>query len=213
MVVNLYGKFYTSELKSSIISMRILIAEDEPEIWKPYQIALEARNHQVTIAESGTECLRIYYDELSKKQDFNPKLLSSSSAENNSNINFFPSPVPSPFDVVVLDYRIPEKDGMEVAREILELNPDQRVIFASAYIKETLEESVKQLKKVVELLQKPFELDVLIETVEDVAVYAELKKLMTGARYVQQESEPTQEQMRNLFEGLRNIQRGRISLM
>jgi CheY-like chemotaxis protein len=189
--------------------MRILIAEDEPEIWKPYQIALEARNHQVTITETGTECLRIYYDELSKKQDANLELLSWSREKNNS----FPSHVSSPFDVVILDYRIPEKDGMEVAREILELNPDQRIIFASAYVKETLEESVKQLRKVVELLQKPFELDVLIETVEDVAVYAELKKLMTSARYVQQESEPTQEQMRDLFEGLRNIQRGRISLM
>jgi CheY-like chemotaxis protein len=193
--------------------MRILIAEDEPEIWKPYQIALEARNHQVTITETGTECLRIYYNELSKKQDANLELLSSSSEKSNSNVDSFPSPVPSPFDVVILDYRIPEKDGMEVAREIVELNPDQRLIFASAYVKETLEDSVKQLKKVVELLQKPFELDVLIETVEDVAVYAELKKLMTSAKYVQQESEPTQEQMRDLFEGLRNIQRGRISLM
>ena len=193
--------------------MRILIAEDEPEIWKPYQIALEARNHQVTITETGTECLRIYYDELSKKQDANLELLSWSREKDNSNVNSFPSPVPPPFDVVILDYRIPEKDGMEVAREIVELNPDQRIIFASAYVKETLEESVKQLKKVVELLQKPFELDVLIETVEDVAVYAELKKLMTSARYMQQESEPTQEQMRDLFEGLRNIQRGRISLM
>jgi CheY-like chemotaxis protein len=193
--------------------MRILIAEDEPEIWKPYQIALEARNHQVTITETGTECLRIYYNELSKKQDANLELLSSSSEKSNSNVDSFPHPVPSPFDVVILDYRIPEKDGMEVAREIVELNPDQRLIFASAYVKETLEDSVKQLKKVVELLQKPFELDVLIETVEDVAVYAELKKLMTSAKYVQQESEPTQEQMRDLFEGLRNIQRGRISLM
>jgi hypothetical protein len=35
---------------------------------------------------------------------------------------------------------------MEVAKEILIINPDQRIIFASAYFKETLENSVKELK-------------------------------------------------------------------
>jgi YesN/AraC family two-component response regulator len=33
---------------------------------------------------------------------------------------------------------MPGKDGMEVAKEILTINPDQRIIFASAYFKETL---------------------------------------------------------------------------
>jgi CheY-like chemotaxis protein len=37
----------------------------------------------------------------------------------------------SPFDVVVLDYRMPKKDGTEVAKEILDLNPNQRIIFES----------------------------------------------------------------------------------
>jgi CheY-like chemotaxis protein len=49
---------------------------------------------------------------------------------------------------------MPKKDGLEAAKEILELNPRQRIIFASAYVKETLEDSVKQLKQVVELMQK-----------------------------------------------------------
>jgi CheY-like chemotaxis protein len=42
--------------------------------------------------------------------------------------------IPSPFDVVVLDYKMPSKDGMEVAKEILQINPYQRIIFASAYV-------------------------------------------------------------------------------
>jgi CheY-like chemotaxis protein len=51
---------------------------------------------------------------------------------------------------------MPGMNGMDVAKEILEVSPHQRIIFASAYVEETLEESVKQLKQVVELMQKPF---------------------------------------------------------
>lgn len=58
-------------------------------------------------------------------------------------------------------------NGMEVTNEILNANPHQRIIFASAYVKETLEHSVKEPKKVVELMQKPFALKQLTDTVED----------------------------------------------
>ena len=40
---------------------------------------------------------------------------------------------------------------MEVAKEILAINPHQRIIFASAYVWETLIDSVKELKQIVEL--------------------------------------------------------------
>jgi len=53
----------------------------------------------------------------------------------------------------------------------------QRIIFASAYVVETLTESVKQLGQVVELLQKPFDVDVLADMVEDSGVYEELEKI------------------------------------
>jgi hypothetical protein len=51
----------------------------------------------------------------------------------------------------------PKKDGLQIAKEILEINPEHRIIFASAYIKETLVESVKELKRVVELYKSPFQ--------------------------------------------------------
>jgi DNA-binding response OmpR family regulator len=85
--------------------MKVLIAEDEPEIWKPYKIALESRKHKVVIAEDGEECLREYKKELSRKQKDGTEYLLSTTA--------------TPFDAVVLDYRMPKKDGMEVAKEIL----------------------------------------------------------------------------------------------
>lgn len=200
--------------------MKILIAEDEPDIWKPYKIALEARNHEVVVTENGEECLEIYQQELLDQTKSSSSSSSSSSSKKtittsitNNNVddnNTSPTlqPIP-PFDVVVLDYRMPKRDGMEVAKEILELNPNQRIIFASAYVKETLEDSVKQLKQVVELMQKPFEADALVDTIEDKEVYQGLKKLMINVRQMDKESEPTEEQIKDLFEGLRKIQKGR----
>jgi len=195
--------------------MRILIAEDEPDISNTYRVALESRNHDVNIANDGISCLKIYREELA-----NRKLTSSDqSTKYDNNAQGSPVPTTSPYDVVVLDYKMPGKDGMEVAKEILTINPDQRIIFASAYVKETLEHSVKQLKRVVELLQKPFEIQAFIDTIEDKQVYEELKKIMINIRAIDddntlsgQESSDistSRERMRDLFECLRKIQKNR----
>jgi hypothetical protein len=42
------------------------------------------------------------------------------------------------------------------------------------------QESVKNLRQVVELLQKTFEIDNLVDTIEDKGVYEELSKLNVG---------------------------------
>ncbi|MGC2426381.1 MAG: response regulator [Nitrososphaeraceae archaeon] len=196
--------------------MKILIAEDEPEIWKPYKVALEARGHKVVISEDGQECLRKYNTELLKQKKIKTK--SSSTAITSSlkketavrSLNQQKSPLllPPPFDAVILDYRMPKKDGLEAAKEILELDPRQRIVFASAYVKETLEDSVKQLKQVVELMQKPFEADTLADTIEDKAAYEVLKTLIVNIKEFDLEN-PTKEQISRLFEGLRKIQKGR----
>ena len=52
--------------------------------------------------------------------------------------------IQQPFDAVMLDYRMPKINGIEVAKEILAVNPHQRIIFASAYVKETLTDSIKE---------------------------------------------------------------------
>jgi CheY-like chemotaxis protein len=41
-------------------------------------------------------------------------------------------------DAVDLDHKMPKKDGMDVAKEILAVNPYQRIIFASAHTMEFL---------------------------------------------------------------------------
>ena len=164
--------------------MRILIAEDEPDIAMQYKIVLEEKNHEVVITENGEACLKAY-DEALKRM---------------------PKSGGNPFDAVVLDYRMPKKNGMQVAKEILAANPHQRIIFASAYVKDTLVDSIKELRQVVELMQKPFELDALVGTLEDIEIYKRLEQLNVKVQQIK-DLDPTHEQVRDLMEGLRKVQK------
>jgi CheY-like chemotaxis protein len=149
------------EYKYAFVSycMKILVAEDEPLIARQYQVILQSRGHDVEIKDNGISFVEAYKTALS--------------AANKQNRAFDKVP----FDVVILDYRMPKKDGLEAAREVLEICPEQRIIFASAYVRETLKEATKELHQIVELLQKPFDLSYLVEVVEDTNVYNQLKKL------------------------------------
>jgi CheY-like chemotaxis protein len=118
----------------------------------------DRRRHQVIITSSGENCVKVYNEKL-------------------QNVEWEASHI-QPFDAVILDYKMQGMDGIEVAKEILEINPQQRIIFASAYIKETLLDSVKLLKQPVELLQKPFGEDALIYTLEKREIYSELRRLV-----------------------------------
>jgi CheY-like chemotaxis protein len=172
--------------------MRILIAEDDVDISESYKDALEARNHIVTLTGNGEECLAMYSKALKREQ---------TEIEKGKRRG-------SPYDAVILDYMMPRKDGMQVAKEILEMNPKQRIIFASAYVEETLEDAVKQLKQVVELMQKPFGADALVNTIEDKEIYEGLKQIMLSMKQIKDES-PSPKQLKSLLESLRKIQKGR----
>ena len=188
--------------------MRILIAEDEPDIRKTYKAALENRNHEVIISEDGKQCLDIYERELLAGMHYDNKSFSFESTSPSTSSP--PSSAYSPFDVVILDYKMPKKDGMRAAKEILSLNPQQRIIFASAYVRETLENSIKQLEQVVELIQKPFEVSVLVDTIEDVEASKGLMKIMAKVRQIKDDP-ASEDELRDIFEGLRKLQKGRIS--
>jgi CheY-like chemotaxis protein len=117
--------------------MQVLVAEDEQDISQMYKIMLEDKGHKVTLTSDGEECLQAYNNALSR------------------------------FDVVILDYRMPKMDGMQTAKAILSINPHQRIIFASAYVATTLLDSVENLGAAVELLQKPIDLEAMVDFVGD----------------------------------------------
>lgn len=125
----------------------ILIAEDNEFTAKQYKIALEKRNHKITIAKDGVECVDYYlneakYDELFRK-----------------------SRAP-PFDLVLLDHDMPRRTGADAAREILEYRPNQRLIFLSAYGKGIMQKLQDLKDDTIQIIQKPFSLNFLIKKIE-----------------------------------------------
>jgi CheY-like chemotaxis protein len=167
--------------------MKILIAEDNEETLQAYKDALEARQHSVQVSSDGEDCLTKY------------KSISAGNQENRSSENF---------DVVILDYKMPRKNGLEVAKEILNLHPEQRIIIASGFVDETVEQSIMHLRRITEVMRKPFSLDALINTVEDGQVFEGLKALMLNLRFLKHDY-PNEEQMKQIFDGLRKIQKNR----
>jgi len=130
--------------------MRILVAEDEVVTVELYAAVLEERGHKVYVTYDGQQALNVY--------------------KNSS----------QPFDVIVLDYKLPLLNGLQVAMQIFEINPNQRIIFTSAYVFDTLSEAVKGLKRVVELIQKPFLPEILVNQVEDVAATQKIQEMNTN---------------------------------
>lgn len=185
-------------------SLRILIAEDDTSIAEAYKDALETRNHEVILTANGEECIRKYQSD-TKYMQRSARLTEEQKRRKLSPDGYISK---GHFDVVILDYMMPKKNGLQVAKEIFELNSNQRIIFASAFVQDTLVDSVKHLKRVVELMQKPFGLEQLIDTVEDNEAYKALNELIVGIREIKDLS-PTNKQIQNLFQNVRRIQKYR----
>jgi CheY-like chemotaxis protein len=100
--------------------MGILIAEDDYDTAISYKRELEERKHHPVITDNGEDCLKVY-----------PEQLHDLSLKTNGSNLFH-----QPFDAVILDYNMPRINGMEVAKGILVVTPHQRIIFASAYVRD-----------------------------------------------------------------------------
>jgi CheY-like chemotaxis protein len=171
--------------------LKVLIAEDDSHVASLYEMALSDRGHDVMLTRDGQECIETYVKAISERKD---------------NQSLTPA---SPFNAVVLDYRMPKKNGLDVAKEILSINPKERIIFASAHVVDTLAQSISELGKVVELLQKPFDMDPFVDLLEDLSVTQALEELNVDVKSIK-ELKPTREQLKDLLEGLRKIQKTRV---
>jgi CheY-like chemotaxis protein len=175
-----------------VARLKVLIAEDDAYTASLYEMALNHRGHAVTLTHDGQECIDTYIKAISEKLDSDESLQSH-----------------SPFDAVVLDYRMPKKSGLDVAKDILSINPSERIIFASAHVIDTLSQSISELGKVVELIQKPFEMEPFVDLLEDLTVTKALEDLNVDVKSIK-ELKPTHEQLGDLLEGLRKIQRAKV---
>ncbi len=172
--------------------MKVLVAEDESSIAYMYRVILEKRNHDAKITNDGRACVEAYLGALNSQAE------QAGGTQGQQ----------PPFDAVVLDYRMPKMDGMEAAKKILAANPQQRIIFASAFLGETIADSFRHLRQITEVLQKPFELDEFVRVVEDGEIYEKMKELNASIRHMA-DLGLTRDQVADITKRLGRIQKSR----
>ncbi len=143
------------------MTLDILIAEDNEFTAKQYKLALEKRNHKVTMAKDGVECVDYYTNEAKYEELF----------RKNKTL---------PFDLVLLDHDMPRKTGADAAREILECRPNQRMIFLSAYGNGIMQKLRDVRDDTVQIIQKPFALSFLINKIEGSTIKHKIVNVQDG---------------------------------
>ena len=155
-------------------NVRILILESHKDTAISYKNILEKRTHTVTLVDNSEDCLKLYSEELQ-----NIRISGISQTKN-------------PFDIVMLDYMTSKTNYIDLIEEILAINPHQRILcLFSADVRKTLVNSARQLKQVVELLQKPFDIQSLVDIVEDKYIHEELEKFNINVVVFQKEADMT----------------------
>lgn len=176
--------------------MNILIIEDDDDICQLYSIWLEENKHEYIIAKNYEDGILEYEKSIYRdNEDFKP----------HNNL----------FDLVVLDYDLPSKNistnqnGLHIAKEILEIRNDQRIMFASAWPKKAFVEYVSTLKSVPEVLPKPFEKEEFINLAEKINLYDIAKKFTQQLREMKNPNSPTVniKSLESLFKLMNNARR------
>lgn len=115
-------------------SPRVFVVDDEDFIRELYRDVFESKGMTVFSAQSGEEALRVF-----------------------STMKYKP-------DVVIMDHRMPGKDGIETTKEILRMDPSIPIIFSSA--DETIREAALEAGA-VSFWAKPFSVGLLVNAMVD----------------------------------------------
>jgi DNA-binding NtrC family response regulator len=91
------------------------------------------------------------------------------------------------FDLVLLDFKLPDIDGMEVLRRIMDLYPDTTVILMTAY--SSIHSAVEAIKLgAYDYLNKPFNHDdllaVIVKALETTRLRREVKRLRSEQKHL-----------------------------
>lgn len=115
----------------------IFIVEDDPDLLVLYRIMIE-RNKKCTILDMATNG----QEAIEKYKRFNKKP-----------------------DLIIMDHRMPVKNGIEASKEILEFDKNAEILFVSADIS-VREEALKI--GAIGFLEKPSTMNELLEGIEKV---------------------------------------------
>jgi len=114
----------------------ILIVDDEPTLHELYGEILAFSGHEITAnAYSCDEAVEIFKG------------------------------MHDPPEVVIMDHRMPNKDGVETTKELLKINPSTKILFASA---DTAARNDALNSGACSFLSKPFAVSDLLAGVEEV---------------------------------------------
>ncbi len=115
----------------------ILLVEDEPDVCDLIRMLLEQGGYHVLVASNGAEALLV--------------------------ARLFQGPI----HLLLTDVVMPEKNGPELAQELLKERPDTKVLFMSGYTEHAVSQR-NLLAPGTPLIQKPFGPGVLIPRVREV---------------------------------------------
>ena len=115
----------------------VAIVDDEPDLQKLYRLAISSKGYHIAyIASDGTDAL-----EKQEKSNHKP-------------------------DIIIMDHRMPTKNGVETTREILTTAPSTRIVFVSA------DEAVEKealAAGATRFLKKPISIKELISNIDEEA--------------------------------------------
>ena len=115
---------------------RVMIVDDEDVLLQLYTEMIKLFGHEIVAAvQNGDEAIQAYREIENKP------------------------------DLIILDHRMPIRNGLETATELLSQNPDEKIIFISA--DSSVKNQVMEMG-VIEFLEKPFVLNKLKETITKV---------------------------------------------
>ena len=117
----------------STSSISIMIVEDNPELGQLYERILALKGYSVLHhSDNGQDAIEFY-----------------------KAISEYPA-------LILMDYRMPVKDGLTASLEILRMNPDQRILIVSA---DASIQSDISYSTSMQFLKKPFQIMELLQRV------------------------------------------------
>lgn len=120
-------------------NLKIMIVEDDPLIRQLYEQILSQKGYQVVcVAADGAEALELYH-ELAEKPD-----------------------------VIILDFRIPKKNGVEVTNEILSYNSTVDILMISG---DPLFDRKAIIGQSVSFFQKPVDIQAILQEISLIGNY------------------------------------------